>query len=194
MKLKSILAAVALFGLFAAPAKATVVTYDITFNFNSPSLTDVTGVLSLNSPPLTFPGTFSGSSLNGLINSFAVTFTNPSDGPFSCTGNACLSGGFTGLTFNSAGVLTAIGADFNNGTGNGNVANILLIGHSDGDNISGTGLNFSLNPPGQNNTVLGVTITAAVPEASTWAMMILGFFGVGFMAYRRKPQGSFRIA
>jgi hypothetical protein len=26
----------------------------------------------------------------------------------------------------------------------------------------------------------------AVPEPSTWAMMILGFFGVGFMAYRRK--------
>jgi hypothetical protein len=27
---------------------------------------------------------------------------------------------------------------------------------------------------------------APVPEPSTWAMMILGFFGVGFMAYRRK--------
>ncbi len=27
---------------------------------------------------------------------------------------------------------------------------------------------------------------AAVPEPSTWAMMILGFCGVGFMAYRRK--------
>jgi PEP-CTERM motif len=26
----------------------------------------------------------------------------------------------------------------------------------------------------------------AVPEPSTWAMMILGFFGVGFLAYRRK--------
>jgi hypothetical protein len=25
-----------------------------------------------------------------------------------------------------------------------------------------------------------------VPEVSTWAMMILGFFGVGLMAYRRK--------
>jgi hypothetical protein len=25
-----------------------------------------------------------------------------------------------------------------------------------------------------------------VPEPSTWAMMILGFGGVGFMAYRRK--------
>ena len=29
---------------------------------------------------------------------------------------------------------------------------------------------------------------AAVPEPSTWAMMILGFFGVGFMAYRRKSK------
>jgi hypothetical protein len=27
-----------------------------------------------------------------------------------------------------------------------------------------------------------------VPEASTWAMMVLGFCGVGFMAYRRKSR------
>jgi hypothetical protein len=33
-------------------------------------------------------------------------------------------------------------------------------------------------------------ISAAVPEPSTWAMMILGFFGIGFMAYRRKQNGS----
>jgi hypothetical protein len=33
---------------------------------------------------------------------------------------------------------------------------------------------------------------SAVPEASTWAMMILGFFGVGFMAYRKKA--TFRFA
>jgi hypothetical protein len=33
----------------------------------------------------------------------------------------------------------------------------------------------------------GITnITNAVPEPSTWAMMILGFAGLGFMAYRRK--------
>ncbi len=33
--------------------------------------------------------------------------------------------------------------------------------------------------------------TAAVPEPpepSTWAMMVLGFAGVGFMAYRRRTQ------
>ena len=35
---------------------------------------------------------------------------------------------------------------------------------------------------------------SAVPESSTWAMMILGFAGVGFMAYRRKNQPSFRVA
>jgi outer membrane lipase/esterase len=29
-----------------------------------------------------------------------------------------------------------------------------------------------------------------VPEPSTWAMMILGFCGVGFMAYRRKQNGA----
>ncbi|HEV7453681.1 MAG TPA: PEPxxWA-CTERM sorting domain-containing protein [Candidatus Saccharimonadales bacterium] len=33
-----------------------------------------------------------------------------------------------------------------------------------------------------------------VPEPSTWAMMILGFCGVGFMAYRRKAKPSFRLA
>jgi hypothetical protein len=30
--------------------------------------------------------------------------------------------------------------------------------------------------------------SSAVPEPSTWAMMILGFAGIGFMAYRRKSK------
>jgi hypothetical protein len=37
-------------------------------------------------------------------------------------------------------------------------------------------------------------LTTDVPEPSTWAMMILGFCGVGFMAYRRKSKLSFRLA
>jgi hypothetical protein len=37
-----------------------------------------------------------------------------------------------------------------------------------------------------NGVALDSFQVTAVPEASTWAMMILGFFGVGFMAYRRK--------
>jgi hypothetical protein len=43
--------------------------------------------------------------------------------------------------------------------------------------------------------VYGVfTAVSAVPEPSTWAMMILGFCGVGFMAYRRKSKPAFRFA
>jgi hypothetical protein len=40
-----------------------------------------------------------------------------------------------------------------------------------------------------------VQFASPVPEPATWAMMILGFFGVGFMAYRRRDQtAAFRIA
>lgn len=38
----------------------------------------------------------------------------------------------------------------------------------------------------------GFDTVTATPEPSTWAMMILGFAGVGFLAYRRKS--SFRLA
>ena len=38
------------------------------------------------------------------------------------------------------------------------------------------------------------SLTQGVPETSTWVMMILGFFAVGFTAYRRNPRGlSLRI-
>ena len=33
-----------------------------------------------------------------------------------------------------------------------------------------------------------VGVQSAVPEASTWTMMILGFAAVGFIAYRRKSK------
>jgi hypothetical protein len=33
-----------------------------------------------------------------------------------------------------------------------------------------------------------------VPEASTWAMMILGFAGLGFMAYRQKAKPALMAA
>jgi hypothetical protein len=39
-----------------------------------------------------------------------------------------------------------------------------------------------------------VAAIASVPEPSTWAMMILGFFGIGFMAYRRKSKPSLMAA
>jgi hypothetical protein len=39
-----------------------------------------------------------------------------------------------------------------------------------------------------------MTAITAVPEPSTWAMMILGFAGVGFIAYRRKAKPALMAA
>jgi hypothetical protein len=52
--------------------------------------------------------------------------------------------------------------------------------------------NYSGPFPAVNGTLDSFTVTevAAVPEPSAWAMMILGFCGLGFMAYRRKQSGS----
>jgi hypothetical protein len=41
---------------------------------------------------------------------------------------------------------------------------------------------------GANPGFEGIASVAAVPEPSTWAMMILGFAGVGFMGYRRRKS------
>jgi opacity protein-like surface antigen len=57
--------------------------------------------------------------------------------------------------------------------------------------------NFSLKDPGAINTYgnFNITnVTSAVPEPSTWAMMILGFCGIGFMAYRRKSKSALMAA
>jgi hypothetical protein len=50
--------------------------------------------------------------------------------------------------------------------------------------------------PGDGEAFLAALTTnvAAVPEPSTWAMMILGFFGLGFMAYRRKSKPALMAA
>ena len=45
----------------------------------------------------------------------------------------------------------------------------------------------------ENGTAITFSVTA-VPEPRTWAMMILGFAGVGFMAYRRRNRATFRVA
>jgi choice-of-anchor C domain-containing protein len=51
---------------------------------------------------------------------------------------------------------------------------------------------LSFNSTSGQNCCFGPALdnvaVTAIPEASTWAMMILGFAGVGFMAYRRKLQ------
>jgi hypothetical protein len=54
----------------------------------------------------------------------------------------------------------------------------------------------STNPNGECCGVnpITFTVTAAVPEPSTWAMMILGFASVGYVTYRRRKTAAFTTA
>jgi hypothetical protein len=64
------------------------------------------------------------------------------------------------------------------------------------DLVAGDILSFASNREGNftfDSTGFNVTITTDVPEPSTWAMMILGFCGLGFIAYRRR-QAATRVA
>jgi len=57
------------------------------------------------------------------------------------------------------------------------------------DGMTPTGVQISF---GTNGTLVPTTMSA-VPEPSTWAMMVLGFFGLGFMAYRKRTQATLRF-
>jgi hypothetical protein len=65
---------------------------------------------------------------------------------------------------------------------------------------------YKLNPNNGALTAIGDTgiayamgltyegVAGGVPEPSTWAMMILGFAGIGFMAYRRESKPALMAA
>jgi hypothetical protein len=66
-----------------------------------------------------------------------------------------------------------------------------------GSNLSSGGYDISRNfALGGMEASQAFTLSnvSAVPESSTWAMMILGFAGVGFMAYRRKAKPALMAA
>jgi len=75
-----------------------------------------------------------------------------------------------------------------------NFTNAAAFGYTDFSSLvlatgSSSTIAFSFSEPQSFWRLDNVTVSvAAVPEPSTWAMMILGFAGIGFMAYRRnKP-------
>ena len=52
---------------------------------------------------------------------------------------------------------------------------------------------FNTGVVAADNLIVGRPV-GSIPEPATWAMMLLGFAGVGFMAYRRKSRPAFRLA
>jgi len=122
--------------------------------------------------------------------------------------NCSLSGGAAGFSCGPSNFKPHfdVNADPNN-PGSPLFYDLLELGYSDGNGGSGSGTIFftdgtfaQLGTFGIDSTRIGVsrdavlTISAAVPEPSTWAMLILGFAGVGFMAYRRNGRGAFAIS
>jgi hypothetical protein len=124
------------------------------------------------SPPLTFLGPLSGS--NSTLTGTDLTLSASSSGLFftlptvSFTSEAIFRVGNSGL-FDIA--------DFYGNQGGEVVFSNLT---SDGVFTTTAGEQFAS--------------VAAVPEPSTWAMMILGFAGIGFMAYRRKSKPALMAA
>jgi len=57
-----------------------------------------------------------------------------------------------------------------------------------------TGFQWDTTGGGIINTGFSNLSVGPVPEPSTWAMMILGFAGIGFMAYRRKAKPALMAA
>jgi hypothetical protein len=86
--------------------------------------------------------------------------------------------------------ITGVGlTDFMDGSGGGSI----IAGTTFGSGyIMYSGLTTSeFHSSGNSLTDDVIAFTAfeaSVPEPSTWAMMILGFAGIGFMAYRRKSK------
>ena len=74
---------------------------------------------------------------------------------------------------------------------NGTVISVKLIDPNTGFVTGGSLMNAHINLGLTNVAAFDPNaVTPGVPEPSTWAMMILGFVGVGFMTYRRRQQAS----
>ena len=121
------------------------------------------------------------SQISGLTSGFTFqtpvpgSYADPAFGPFlygiECT-SGCPNGGTSPPVPPSSGPL-----DFT----------ITGVSTTNFLNISGYVFAADLiGPLGGTGAIAGDPLVTAVPEASTWAMMILGFMGVGFLAYRRK--------
>jgi len=189
---------VGLLSAFVAPNQAQATIYNYDFNFTSASFIG-TGVFSIddaNNVVTGISGTIVGSGLaaadGGLITGLLyqgdnsanvsghyISPANPSSHAWDY--NQVLNPNNPGGYVDNGGVLFSFGS---------NIGNIYL---SNGQYIFSVDKPEALFNPGDLILTGGVAtpgVVAAVPEPSTWAMMILGFVGVGFMTYRRRQNDS----
>jgi hypothetical protein len=185
---KSMLSALVILASMATAAKAdTFLTYTVDASYNNGGGT-ITGTFTVDA-------TVAATALGGTKDLTAINLVQTGSGginTFNFTNTSVASDAidqppsFYNLTINDGGNDLNLGFDLNGGalatTG---------FGHSTVETeFSGAPI-FVVS----GTITEGTGITAAVPEPSTWAMMILGFCGLGFIAYRRKQNGpAFRLA
>jgi hypothetical protein len=187
---KFLIATTALLGLLASPASAAIIA-DLGVNPRSTQ-----GDFSNGVGGATFSDQYTfqlvGSPLFVTFASATNVFASPSD----------FITNFSGQLFQQVGAVGPLGgADIpvsglvgavpcqQNPTGCQILAGSALLGSGNYYlQIGGTGGGTS--GYGGNLTTAAI---GAVPEPSTWAMMILGFAGIGFLAYRRSGHTAFRV-
>jgi PEP-CTERM motif len=119
----------------------------------------------------------------GSITTPSITLAAGATTPF--TNNLNFSGSLAPITtnlsqFEGAGTFQVDISTLTSETFNGGGGNIIATLTSDA--TAGVTITYNYSP------------VTAVPEPTTWAMMLIGFAGVGFMAYRRKSKPAFRLA
>jgi PEP-CTERM motif-containing protein len=219
MKSFSKLALIAMFSIFAiAPAAANIVMVDassiqgdnVLFNNGAQTGTSVTG--HTQSGTLV---TFTGTVFAGGTTIMADGGQAQIEGPFNtATNNPNDTLALSSLSFSLANNHTFNNLEFNVFGGGATTVSFLLTDNlgnpfsfsnkslDNGSNFFGfQGINgesiasitMSFNSTGIDDVRqirLDETVTAAVPEPSTWAMMLIGFAAIGFIATRQRSRRS----
>jgi hypothetical protein len=120
---------------------------------------DVSGAPSLTGAFAVFAGTTTGTGTDDLSEVLSNGVSLTLNAP-----------GATSAMFSAIGSLSVV-KDQSDFAGSAGSADSSILGNA-----------FSTTP---ENAVT----TAAVPEPSTWAMMLLGFAGLGYVAFRRRSKG-----
>jgi PEP-CTERM motif len=160
----------------AAPASATVYTFSFTETTDlfGPDILNGSGTFTTSGPALQIGGqtAFAITGITGTVNGSAINPAAGTIGDYYTTGPFFLDG--SGVNFSTSAGLTG---------------NFFLQSNNSLYRVN------ALGPFADGDVSASSAQVAAVPEPSTWAMMILGFLGVGFLAYRRKQSGpSLRLA
>ena len=171
--------------LFAFENSSGTAITNATFNVTGSADSFSIGTIAANSTYILIPGVTNDGGVHVSINLFAANgIKDTSDGGGSVSDASVFS--FTGLE----GALSVTSGTFTAGDPG-------LIRPYRDNPASGSTSFLGNGPSGDGGcsncyfgqiALLSTPSVGSVPEPSTWAMMLLGFAGVGFMAYRRKSK------